>query len=110
LGEVPARPMPMHDPSRRPRRRLSVVATWEIHQVVGEGDTVVVYATHHARHTGELMGIAPTGHEVAYDYVHIVRFRDGKVVDHWGVRDDLTLMRQLGVLPPPAVPVGSGRP
>jgi len=90
-------------------RRVFSDQRWEIHQVVGEGDTVVVYATHHARHTGELMGIAPTGREVAYQYVHIVRFRDGKVVEHWGVRDDLTLMRQLGVLPPPAVPVGSGR-
>ena len=72
---------------------------WEIHQVIGEGDTVVVYCTHHGRHTGELMGIPPTNREVAYDYVHIVRFRDGKSVEHWGVRDDMTLMRQLGVLP-----------
>ena len=79
---------------------------WEIHQVVGEGDTVVVRATHHARHTGELMGIPATGRQVAYDYVHIVRFRDGKVVEHWGVRDDMTLMRQLGVLPEPGARPG----
>ncbi len=72
---------------------------WEIHQVIGEGDTVVVYCTFHARHTGELMGIPPTGRVVAQDYVHILRFRDGKAVEHWGVRDDLALMRQLGVLP-----------
>jgi predicted ester cyclase len=74
---------------------------WEIHQVIGEGDTVVVHATHHARHTGELMGIPPTNREVAYDYVHILKFRDGMAVEHWGVRDDLSLMRQLGVLPDP---------
>ena len=76
---------------------------WDVNQVVGEGDTVVVHATHRARHTGELMGIPPTDREVGYEYVHIVRFRDGKVVEHWGVRDDLTLMRQLGVLPGQAV-------
>jgi predicted ester cyclase len=80
---------------------------WEINQVVGEGDTVVVYATHRARQTGDLMGIPPTGREVAYDYVHIVRFDDGRVVEHWGVRDDMTLMRQLGVLPEPRVAAGS---
>lgn len=74
---------------------------WEIHQVVGEGDTVVVHCPHHARHTGELMGIPPTNREVAYDYVHIVKFRDGKAAEHWAVRDDMTLMRQLGVLPSP---------
>ena len=72
---------------------------WEIHQVIGEGETVVVYCTYHGRHTGELMGMPPTGREVAYDYVHIVRFRDDKVIEHWGVRDEMTLMRQLGAIP-----------
>lgn len=77
---------------------------WEIHRVIGEGDTVVVHCTYHGRHTGELMGIPPTNREVAFDYVHIVRFRDGKSVEHWAVRDDLSLMRQLGVLPGWPVP------
>jgi predicted ester cyclase len=85
---------------------------WEIHQVIGEGDTVVVYCTLHGRHTGDLMGILPTNREVAVDYVHIVRFRDGKAVEYWSVRDDMALMRQLGVLPgspAPVVAAGSGR-
>jgi predicted ester cyclase len=78
---------------------------WEIHQVIGEDDLVMVRATHHGRHTGNLMGIPPTGREVAYDYVHILRFRDGKAIEHWGLRDDMTLMRQLGVVPElPAAP------
>ena len=80
---------------------------WEIRQVVGEGDIVVVYCTLHGRHTGDLMGIPPTNREVAQDYVHIVRFRDGKVVEHWGVRDDFGLMRQLGVLPGRPEPVAA---
>lgn len=81
---------------------------WEIHQVIGERDTVVVYCTHHGRHTGELMGIAPTNREVAYDYVHILRFREGMAVEHWAVRDDMTLMRQLGVLPERPTPAAAG--
>jgi predicted ester cyclase len=72
---------------------------WEIQQVIGEGDIVVVYCTLHGRHTGDLMGIPPTNREVAVDYVHIVRFRDGKAVEYWSVRDDMALMRQLGALP-----------
>lgn len=71
---------------------------WEIHNLIGDGDLVAVHATHHGRHTGELMGIPPTGREVAYDYVHIMRFRDGKAVEWWGVRDSMALMGQLGVL------------
>jgi predicted ester cyclase len=80
---------------------------WEIHHVIGEGDFVAVHATHHGRQTGELFGIPATGREVAYDYVHILRFRDGKAVEHWSVRDTMTLMRQLGAVDDrPAVPAG----
>jgi predicted ester cyclase len=80
---------------------------WEIHQVIGEGEVVVVYCTLHARHTGDLMGIPPTNREVAQDYVHILRFKDGKAAEHWGVRDDMALMRQLGVLPRRPAPVAA---
>jgi predicted ester cyclase len=80
---------------------------WEIHQVIGEGEFVVVYCTLHARHTGDLMGIPPSNREVAQDYVQILRFEDGKAVERWGVRDDMALMRQLGVLPGRPAPVGA---
>ena len=72
---------------------------WEVQQVIAEGDLVALTATHHARHTGEMMGIAPTGREVAYDYIHVFRLRDGKIVEHWGQHDGIALMRQLGVRP-----------
>jgi predicted ester cyclase len=82
---------------------------WEVHDVIGEGDLVAIRLTHHGRHTGDLMGIPPTGREVAYEYVHFLRFRDGKVVEQWSVRDDMTLMRQLGVVPSrPGATVGVG--
>jgi predicted ester cyclase len=82
---------------------------WEIHDMIAEGDLVAVRVTHHGRHTGDLMGIPPTGREVAYEYVHFLRFRDGKAVEQWSVRDDMKLMRQLGVVPaPPGAPTGSG--
>jgi predicted ester cyclase len=81
---------------------------WEIHHVIGEGDLVAVHATYHGRQTGTFMGIPPTGREIAYDYVHILRFRDGKAVEHWSVRDTGAMMRQLGVAPGPAPTVASG--
>lgn len=81
---------------------------WEVHDVVGDGDVVAVRLTHHGRHTGDLFGISPTGREVAYQYVQFLRFRDGKVIEQWSVRDDMTLMRQLGMVPSaPGAPVGS---
>jgi predicted ester cyclase len=82
---------------------------WDIQDLVAEGDLVACHVIHHGRHTGDLMGIPPTGRTVAYPYVHFLRFRDGKAIEQWSVRDDMTLMRQLGVVPsrPEAgVPVG----
>ena len=72
---------------------------FDIHQVIGEGDTVAVHCTLTGRHTGDLMGIPPTGRPVATPMVHILRFRDGKASDHWAVHDDMATMRQLGMLP-----------
>jgi predicted ester cyclase len=72
---------------------------YEIHQVIGEGDTVVIHCTFSGRHTGEFMGLPPTNRPFAFRQIHIVRFEDGKGVEHWAVRDDLTFMRQLGVVP-----------
>jgi predicted ester cyclase len=31
-------------------------------------------------------------------HMHFVRFRDGKAIEHWGVRDDVAMMEQLGVI------------
>jgi hypothetical protein len=62
---------------------------YEIHQVIGEGDTVVVSCTFHGRHTGEFMGLAPTNRPFAFRQVHVVPFQDGKAIEHWAVRGDL---------------------
>ena len=72
---------------------------WEIHQAIAEGDTVVLHATFSGRHTGPFMGLAPTNRPFAYRQVHIIRFQDGKGVEHWAVRDDLSFLRQVGALP-----------
>jgi predicted ester cyclase len=72
---------------------------FDIHHVVGDGDTVAVHCTLIGRQTGDLMGIAPTGRPVATPMVHILRFRDGKAAEHWAIHDNLATMRQLGAVP-----------
>ena len=72
-----------------------------IHDVLAEGDKVVVRATASGTHRGELMGIPATGRRIAVDEIHIVRCVDGKVVEHWGIEDSLGMMRQLGLAEPP---------
>jgi len=68
---------------------------YEIHDMIAEDDTVVVHLTHHGRHTGEFMGMPPTGRSFAYRHMHMMRFQDGLSIEHWAVRDDAAHMRQL---------------
>jgi predicted ester cyclase len=60
-----------------------------------EGDKVMTYKTFRGRHTGTLFGVPPTGHEVEFAVMDIVRFRDGQIVEHWGLVDQAGLMAQL---------------
>jgi predicted ester cyclase len=48
------------------------------------------------------MGIPPTGKHFAMEQINITQVVNGKAVEHWGVRDDLGMMQQLGVIPQPA--------
>jgi steroid delta-isomerase-like uncharacterized protein len=68
---------------------------WDIHDVLAEGDKVVIRCTHAGVHTGAYFGLPATGRSFAYKQIHIIRMRDGKGVEHWAVRDDASLMRQL---------------
>jgi predicted ester cyclase len=72
---------------------------FEIEELIAEGDTVAGRLSMSGTHEGALMGMPPTGHSMRQDHMHFVRFRDGKAVEHWGVRDDLSMMQQLGVVP-----------
>ena len=56
-----------------------------LHEVVAEGDTVVVYWTNTGTHSGPFMGIPPTGRTVKISGVDIYRIRDGKMAEHWHV-------------------------
>jgi predicted SnoaL-like aldol condensation-catalyzing enzyme len=71
----------------------------EIHDQLVDGDKVVTRKTFHGTHKGEFMGIAPTGREVAWDVIDIVRVHDALMVEHWNVVDALALMTQLGAVP-----------
>ena len=71
----------------------------EIHDQLVDGDKVVTRKTFHGTHTGEFMGIAPTGREVAWDVIDIVRVHENLMVEHWNVVDALALMTQLGAVP-----------
>ena len=67
--------------------------------VFGEGDQVVCRWTATATHSGEILGLKPTGRRGSVTGCSINRFENGKVVEGWGNWDTLGMMQQLGLVP-----------
>ena len=69
--------------------------------LIAEGDLVVGRFTFRGTHTGEFMGIAPTGRSVTMTGIDVARIVDGKIVEFWYAEQLHDLLRQLGALPEP---------
>ncbi len=68
-----------------------------IEDVIAEGDKVLVRLRVRGTHGGELMGIAATGRRIDIGVLDLFQFRDGQLIEHWALLDNLGLLRQLGV-------------
>ena len=68
-----------------------------IEQMVAEGDLVSAFVVFKGTHKGDFMGIPATGKPVAINVSDLLRFKNGKITEHWGVMDMAGLMQQLGV-------------
>jgi predicted ester cyclase len=70
-----------------------------IEELIAEGARVVLRLTAKGTMHGALFGHPPTGEYAEWPEIHIVRIRDGKVVEHWDVKDTAIRARQLGLAP-----------
>jgi predicted ester cyclase len=68
----------------------------DVEDIVAAQDRVVARVRFSATHVGELEGIAATGRRIETEHVHIWRVAGDRLAEHWMVRDDLTVLRQLG--------------
>jgi predicted SnoaL-like aldol condensation-catalyzing enzyme len=73
---------------------------WVIERAIGEGDTVAVYCRHTGRHTGDYFGLPASGRTFDYRQMHLIRMQGDRGAEHWAVRDDAALHRQLTGIPP----------
>ena len=73
--------------------------TLHIDYMIAEGDRVAARWTIRGSNTGPRGKNPPTGKSVKYSGINIFRFENGKVVELWNHRDDLSLMRQLDGAP-----------
>ena len=69
-----------------------------IDDLFAEGDKVAARITMAGIHQGDFMGIPPTGRHVSFTGIYIARIANGKIVEHWGEEDGVSLLQQLGVL------------
>ena len=73
---------------------------FSVEDMIAEGDKVVSRITMRGTHKGEFMGIPATDKTFAVQVIDIIRFANGKAVEHWGVTDSAAMMQQLGAAPP----------
>ena len=67
-----------------------------VDDVIAEGDKVVQRTTARGTMTGAMMGMPPSGKSATWQQIHILRFANGKQVEHWAVIDQLGMLQQLG--------------
>jgi predicted ester cyclase len=75
-----------------------------IDEVVMAGDKVWARQRGGGTNLGSFAGHPPTGIKAFTDVIDLVRIEGGKIVEHWGVPDQLGMMMQLGHITPPARP------
>ena len=104
VGHDPTQPEPIQGPKGY-REFVAIYqsafedATVTIDDQVAEGDQVVTRWTGRGTHTGELMGIAPTGKGVTVSGITISRIAGGKIAEEWELMDALGMFVQLGAVP-----------
>jgi steroid delta-isomerase-like uncharacterized protein len=72
---------------------------YTIDDMIAEGDKVAWRQTCRGTFTGKFRDITPTGKKVEVQANIIHRFANGKIVETWAVRDMLTMLQQMGVIP-----------
>ena len=74
---------------------------FDLQAMVAEGSKVVCIGVMTGTHDGRFHGIPATHRRTAARQIHVLTFNDtGLITEHLAVRDDITVLRQLGALPP----------
>jgi steroid delta-isomerase-like uncharacterized protein len=74
---------------------------FEVQSIIVEGDAVMSRWKASGTHTGEMMGIPPTGKKVTVTGMTENRIEAGKITTQWNEFDDLGMLQQVGAMPPP---------
>lgn len=68
-------------------------------EMVAEGDLVSLRGWIRGKHLGPFMGMEATGKDLEFSIFITYKVVDGKIVDHWMLTDNMTMMQQMGLVP-----------
>ncbi len=69
------------------------------HRMIAKDDMVVIHDTLRGTNTGPLPDGQPaTANAVEFEAINILRLKDGKVIERWGLSDNLAMWKQLGLI------------
>ena len=74
--------------------------TLRVDDVTGDGDRVAARWNAQGTHTAEMFGIPPTNKRLDIHGISFFRFQDGKIAEDWVEENTLSVLQQLGVVPP----------
>jgi predicted ester cyclase len=104
IGYDPALPEPIRGVQGAKDNVSGYVAAFEgakitVQEQIAEGDLVASRWEGRGKHTGELLGVAPTGKEAVVSGLTLSRVADGKIVEEWTNWDTLGMLQQIGAIP-----------
>jgi steroid delta-isomerase-like uncharacterized protein len=77
----------------------------DMHRTVDDsieaGDKFVTRITVSGTMRGDFAGMPATGKHATWSEIHILRVANERVVEHWGIIDQMGMLVQLGVIPAP---------
>lgn len=72
----------------------------QLHDVIAGDDLVGVRGTMRCIQQGEFLGVSPSGNELTWNGLAVFRVVDGKITERWFNSDSLSIVQQLGLVPP----------
>jgi steroid delta-isomerase-like uncharacterized protein len=70
-----------------------------VHEILEEGDMAAVRITLEATHSGNGLGVAPTGNTIRVAGIIITQWADGKIIRAWNSWDQLGMLQQIRAIP-----------
>ena len=74
---------------------------YTIEDSIAYGDQIVHRLSATGTMTGEFMGVPPTGKSATWTEIHIGRGVNGRLTEHWGLANELSMLVQLGIVQAP---------